>query len=168
MVGKARDIIARDFHFVMGEKKMAHGMALFAPSEAQTRLLSVLNMRQSISAEEINAAATLCSDNLQSLRLLSEIAKRHDVYFPSLPTEDDYNRAVKSLEEVAEIAVSDCTMSDDALGYHQSVFWNTDGWGLNADAVRQLDTPVYLKIDTGDTTTTDGHFKITNSAKGYE
>lgn len=166
MVDKARDIITRDFRFVMGEKKMAHGMALFAPTEAQVRLLNVLNQRTAIEADELTAAADVCSDNLQALRLLAEIAKKHDIYFPALPTETDFNRAVDTLEEIAAIIVDDCTVDDNKIGYAEKVLWNTDSWGAAASAAQQIDSPVYLRIDEPNTQQ-DGHIKITSNAKGY-
>lgn len=150
LISTARGLIENDFRFVMQEKRLAHGMALYAPSEAQTRLLSVLNMRASIDPAELTAAATVCADNLQALRLLSDIAKKNGLQFPKIPTEDDFNKAAEQMEEVAKIAADDCAQTDNEMGYFSRLFWMTDTWGANQEAAEQLDKPVYLTVDETD------------------
>ena len=143
----ARALIKADFNNVMTAKKNQRELAHDAPSDQQMRLLQVLSLRTSIAPDEIAAAAERCSDSIQALRVLHDLADKNDIYFPDLPSESDTTKAVDSLTELRDIVATDCAVDTNEMGYMQRVFWTTPSWGLNAPAVEMLDNPRFLRVD---------------------
>ena len=145
----ARSHIRNDINAVLSEKRKRFDAAHAAPTQDQINLLQVLSMRSKVEPGEVIAVVPQMAGNLQALRLLSEIADKSGVYFPSLPTEADFERDVEIVKDWGRYAAEDVALTDDESGYSMRVFWADDTYGEIAPAQRGLDSPSYLDIDSG-------------------
>ncbi len=145
MVEEAKERIMEDFDRVAEAKKAKLAKSLSAPSQDIVNLLSVLNMRTTITAGEIAAIVPQLSGNLQALKVLSEISNRNGINFPQLPTVERLN---DDIEKIRDFACDMVNSIDSEWNYNQMLFWTTDFAGLIQQQIDALDDPSFLEIDT--------------------
>ena len=142
-------LIERDFDLVMQAKREQYERAHDGPDDSTFRLLSTLSMRTNVSASELVEATRKCSNNVQALRLLGDIAKRNGLMFPDIEDDEEFEKAVEIAEGWRELAKQDVDMEPAKMGYMQRIFWTTsDLSGQFGQASAVIDSPRYL--DAGD------------------
>ena len=118
VVDIAKKNCREDLNKVMLAKRAQFEKCLDAPDEASVRLLNVLSMRSDLTAEEISYAAAKLNDNIQSLRLLGDIARRNNLDFP------------RRIGDIAEIE----KQLDEAEAYGDKMIDNLDIESLYSSA----------------------------------
>ena len=109
LVAIAKQRVSDDLEAVLASKRSAFDHANDPPSEAAVRLLQVLNMRDSLSAEELAAVSGKVEHNLNALRVLKDIAHRHGLSFPDVGSPGEFEQLMAQTE-------SYCMDRLDAIG----------------------------------------------------
>lgn len=151
MVEEAKEAILNDLDHVAEAKRAQLSKSLGAPSQDMVNLLAVLNMRSHLEQAEIAAIVPQLSGNLQALRVLSEIADRSNIYFPSLPSVRELDDATGKIREFAERMVD--SLDAPEWNYNQTLFWTKDFAGLIQREMDMLDSPAFLQVDTAQIST---------------
>lgn len=134
IIEMARTDLINDLEKVMAAKRDALDKANSAPTEEQLRLLQTLSMRSHLTAAELNAVAAKLNDNVPALRLLGDIAEKHNLSFPGKVADMD---VIEHNLEVAEEycrSMIDC-LSHPELSYRQKCFYDYPQLKTEADAV---------------------------------
>ena len=147
VTAEAQRHILADLEEVAAAKQARFSEAMGDPGAAAVNVLSLLNMRTELSPGDIAAAVPHLSGSLIALQTLREIAKRHNISFPSFPDAEAFANDLAEVRSFAEEKVRELTTPADNMAYWQRLFWDSDAWGLPQPKVDALDNPRYLKID---------------------
>ena len=135
-----------DLEDVLNGKREQFDKSCGAPTEEQLRLLQVLSMRNNVTETEIRMTAAKMNDNIPALRLLAEIAKKHDVLFPNIGDADELDAAISSAEGFAKEMIDSIGVVDDQkLTYQQFSFWRHPDTATVADSFfAPLDESIFV------------------------
>lgn len=128
VVKNAKQRAVDALEIVVDAKMKALEKSADAPSEETIRLLTALKMRDSVSAAEITDAAGKVGGNIHALKILGDLAKKNDLFFPSIDMgrmREDIDRA----EQFATNAIESIGTPDNDLSYKQRLFWTAPGAG---------------------------------------
>ena len=139
-----RQFVTDDLNAVIEAKRAALSTATGAPTDTQLRLIQTLALRDTLDAGDISAAASHCASSLAALNVLRDLANRNGVPFPKLPTVDDFEEDVASVEEYCNAVLPELDQPDRSLGYMSKLFWTTSDYGTITTTLRRLDDPSYL------------------------
>ena len=142
VVKNAKQRAVDALEIVVDAKMKALEKSADAPSEETLRLLTALKMRESITAPEITDAAGKVHGNIHALKVLSDLAKKNGLYFPSVDMgrmQADIDRA----EQFATNAIESIGTPDNDLTYKQRLFWTAPGTGEAAYFFDPLDNQTF-------------------------
>ena len=155
---KAEDTVATDIarkklsdalEEVLEEKTNAFLRSMAAPSQDAVNLLTVLNMRKSVSSSEIAAAVPALSKSLQGLALLKEIADRNNVTFPRLTT--DFFSVAEETRQACQVIINGIGKDATDMSYMEMAFFGEHGSnGQLRPFIDAVDRPSFLAIDTAE------------------
>ena len=129
----AKQRVADDLEAVLASKRAAFDHANDPPSEATVRLLQILNMRTSLTAEELAAVSGKVEHNLNALRVLKDIAHRHGLSFPDVGSPGEFEQLMAQTE-------SYCMDRLDAIGLTEGEI-NLSGKSADAEFWNYPDDP---------------------------
>ncbi len=128
LVDIAKQRVADDLEAVLASKRAAFDHANDPPSEATVRLLSVLNMRTSLTAEELAAVSGKVEHNLNALRVLKDIAHRHGLSFPDVGSPGEFEQLMAQTESYCMDRLDAIGMTEEEINgsgkYSDAEFWN--------------------------------------------
>ena len=124
VVAVAKKRLNDDLDSVMQAKREQLSRAQDAPTDSAVRLLSVLNMRTSISATEIAEAASKMNGNIPALLALRDIAHKHDVSFPDVAV-DVIEADMEAAETFARGKIDSVAVPLKDLNYRDRLFWTS-------------------------------------------
>lgn len=157
LVDIAKQRVEDDLQAVLASKRAAFDHANDPPSEATVRLLQVLNMRDSLTAEELAAVSGKVEHNLNALRVLKDIAHRHGLSFPNVGSPGEFEQLMAQTESYCmgrldaiskteeEIIRSGSTLDgdfwnhpDDSRAQHWTLFNALDSAGFTSQQVMAM------------------------------
>ena len=144
LIQAGRNVITQNLAEVMDAKREAFAESMKAPSESQVRLLQTLALRRHLDTSEIAMLADQVKDNLLALSTLADIASRHGVAFPRLPTPASVEADIAEMSKVAEKYMPGLSQFDEDLTYEQKLFWQTSGTFRESPLFDSLDGPFIL------------------------
>ena len=149
VVSDAKELILADLAKVIEAKRERFSQSMGDPGAAAVNVLTLLNLRDHLSAGDIAAAVPHVADSLLGLEMLREIAHRHNVAFPRLPDKKEFEESLQSVSDYATEYTRSIVKDPKQSGYWELSFWNSDvgGWGLVQQHVDSLDQPSYLQIN---------------------
>lgn len=128
LVDIAKQRVADDLEAVLASKRAAFDHANDPPSEATVRLLQVLDMRTSLTAEELAAVSGKVENNLNALRLLADIAQKHNLSFPRVGDPAEFEQTVARAESYCMDRLDAIGMTEEEINgsgkYADADFWN--------------------------------------------
>ena len=107
----ARKRVEADLQEVLESKRSWYDKCNSAPSESVTRLLTVLNMRDTLTVEELAAISGKLEGNIPGLRLLRDIAKRHKLSFPDIGNPAEFEQMMTEAEQYSTARLSSIGMT---------------------------------------------------------
>ncbi len=118
-----------DLEGVLNGKRAEFSKRSGAPTEEQLRLLTVLQMRSELTAGEIANVADKLNDSVQALRLLREIAHKHNVPFKDVANDEEFEQKLTEAEEFGKRMVDGLTKTEDKElnSYERGFFLPYDG-----------------------------------------
>lgn len=125
----AKDKAIGDLENILAGKRAQFSRSMDAPTDEQLRLLQVLGMRDSLSIGEVAAASAKFGNNLQALRLLRDIAKRHDIAMPDVGDPEEFEDMMKRAEQFSVDMLESIDKDPADLGYLEKLFWENPGVG---------------------------------------
>ena len=135
----ARERIIDDLNGVLDAKRKQLSQSMDAPSDEDLRLLSVLQMRNTLTDTELSVAAEKLNGNLQGLRALGDIARSRGAVFPDVPEVGDLENNLIRAEQFALESLETLSTPTDQLGYYGRCFWTAPGTGPAASFFGSVD-----------------------------
>ena len=134
IVKLAKQRCTDDLEAVLKAKRDQFDRSNGAPSDEQTRLLTVLNMRTDLTESEVTAVANKLNNNVPALRLLRDIARRNGVPFPDVGSANIFDEDISAAERYAREMIESVGVTDDkSLNYRQLCFWKYADHTTEAD-----------------------------------
>lgn len=128
LVDVAKQRVSDDLEAVLASKRSAFDHANDPPSEATVRLLQVLNMRDSLTAEELAAVSGKVEHNLNALRVLKDIAHRHGLSFPDVGSPGEFERLMAQTESYIRDRLDAFDLTEEEINRSgktaDAEFWN--------------------------------------------
>lgn len=119
---QARTMMKNELKSVLNAKREQLSKCLDAPTEDDLRLLNVLNLRTSLSASELAAAADKLNGNINGLRALGDIARRSGLSFPDYGNLDRISHDLEAAERFANTMIKNVDSSDPT--YFERMFYD--------------------------------------------
>lgn len=135
----AKKKVTDDLTATLEGKKARFDECNGAPTDADLRLLTLLSMRDSLTAEEIATVSGKFGGNVQALRALGDIAKKHNVYFPDIGNPEAFERQITWASQFGCEMIDSIGTPTDELPYRQRLFWEAPGGGEAAHFFQALD-----------------------------
>lgn len=139
LVRIAQEKVTADLQTVLESKRAQYDRSAGAPSAEDLRLLEALNMRSSLSIAEIATVSGKFNNNIQALRVLGDIARKHGISFPDIGDPETFEESLKRAEEFATDHIAELDTDKADLGYRGLLFWTKPGEGEAKYFFGQLD-----------------------------
>lgn len=121
--------VSDDLQNVLNAKRAQYDKCSGAPSAEDLRLLEALNMRSSLSIAEIAAVSGKFNGNVQAVRLLRDIARKHDIVFPDIGGPEEFEEQLERAEQFSADHFAEIDTDTDQLNYKGRLFWTCPGDG---------------------------------------
>ncbi len=145
--------VSDDLQNVLDSKRAQYDKCSGAPSAEDLRLLEALNMRSSLSIAEIAAVSGKFNGNVQAIRVLRDIAKKHDIVFPDIGGPEEFDEQLERAEQFSADHFAEIDTDTDQLNYKARLFWTLPGGGEAQYFYSALDNQSFTAEQLTDATT---------------
>lgn len=121
--------VADDLEAVLDSKRAQFDRSSSAPSDEDLRLLNALNMRSSLSIAEVAAVSGKFNGNVQAIRVLRDIARKHGISFPDIGDPEQFEEMMERAEQFSTDHIQEIDADRDQLTYKGILFWEHPGEG---------------------------------------
>ena len=118
-----------DLKSVLASKRAQFDRSSGAPTEEDLRLLEALNMRTSLNAAEIAAVSGKFNGNVQAIRVLRDIAQKHNISFPDVGDPEQFEDMLERAEQFSLDHLREIDTDRGQLNYKGVLFWENPGEG---------------------------------------
>ena len=129
-----------DLQQVLESKRRQYDKANDAPSQADIRLLQALQMRTTLTMAEIAAVSGKFGGNLQALRVLRDIARKHNISFPDVGDPERFERMLTDAEAYSLEQLQYLDTDKSEMTYVARAFYYHPGAGVDRNYYTILDT----------------------------
>lgn len=121
--------VLEDLGNVLDGKRAQFDKSSGAPTAEDLRLLDALNMRSSLTLAEIAAVSGKFNGNVQAIRVLGDIARKHGISFPDIGDPEHFEALMERAEQFSKEHIEEIDVERDRLGYKGMLFWEHPGEG---------------------------------------
>ena len=121
VLSNAQTSLRESLQGVLNAKREQLSKCLEAPSDADLRLLSALNLRTSLTESEVAALAEKLNGNIHSLKALHDIAEKSGISFPNYGDIDDLEHELDAASQFAESMIR--AVDADMPSYFEHMFF---------------------------------------------
>lgn len=125
----AMEKLEKELDEIVQSKRAVFDRNMDAPSEDQLRLLQALSMRENLTPGEIAAVSGKFGHNINALRVLRDIAHKHDISFPDVGDPDVFEEQITRAVQFSRDKIAKIDIDRPDLGYRDLMFFEYPGTG---------------------------------------